>query len=244
MTKEELEKEANKALDKRMGTVCYINRMNVQIPYTDGYKDSAEPREKRIAYLEKENAGLKSECRTCVYTDSPCVRSDYPSKDGVCSHYKNVFDEIAELIKENKVLAQNLEDTEILNKTYEKRFNDLEKENAELKEFYEKEYFEIADRTADEKIKELEKYQTEVTVDDYSPYDENTWGMMHEEMFVPKELVRVLLKESYALSEHRNDQLTNAKEIISEYINILKGDTKNWKKTQEKAEQFISEVEK
>jgi hypothetical protein len=41
-------------------------------------------------------------------------------------------------------------------------------------------------------------------------------------------------------------QLTKAKEIISEYINILKGDTKNWKKTQEKAEQFIkdSEVEK
>ena len=41
-----------------------------------------------------------------------------------------------------------------------------------------------------------------------------------------------------------NLKLTNAKEIISEYINILKGDTKNWKKTQEKAEQFISEVEK
>ena len=32
-----------------------------------------------------------------------------------------------------KTLAQNLEDTEILNKTYEKRFSDLEKENAELK---------------------------------------------------------------------------------------------------------------
>lgn len=89
---------------------------------------------KKIEQLEKENADLKCECRTCVYMDSPCVRSDYPSKDGVCSHYKNVFDEIAELKQENKVLAQNLEDTEILNKTYEKRFNDLEKENAELKE--------------------------------------------------------------------------------------------------------------
>ena len=41
---------------------------------------------------------------------------------------------IAELEKENKVLAQNLEDTEILNKTYEKRFDDLEKENAKVKE--------------------------------------------------------------------------------------------------------------
>ena len=45
----------------------------------------------------KENAGLKSKCRTCVYIDSPCVPSDYPSKDGVCNHYKNVFEENAEL---------------------------------------------------------------------------------------------------------------------------------------------------
>ena len=153
--------------------------------------------------------------------------------------------------KENKVLAQNLEDTEILNKTYEKRFSDLKKENAELKEFYEKEYFEIADRTADEKIKELEKYQTEVTIDDYSPYDENTWGMMHEEMFVPKELVRVLLKESYALSEHRNDQLTNAKEIIKKlkalYLSpvVTNDDVKRQDEILNEAEQFLnSEVEK
>lgn len=41
---------------------------------------------------------------------------------------------IAELEEENKVLAQNLEDTEILNNTYEKRFDNLEKENTELKE--------------------------------------------------------------------------------------------------------------
>ena len=53
--------------------------------------------EEETKELEKENAGLQSECRTCVYTDSPCVRSDYPSKDGLCSHYKNVFDENTEL---------------------------------------------------------------------------------------------------------------------------------------------------
>lgn len=82
---------------------------------------------------------------------------------------------------------------------------------AELKEFYENEYFQIADRTADEKIKELEKHQVEVTIDDYSPYDENTWGMMHEEWFVPKEEVRDLLKENYAL-------ITKAKEIIKQLL--------------------------
>lgn len=48
---------------------------------------------KDLKEFEKENVALKSECRTCVYTDSPCVRSDYPSKNGVCDHYKNVFEE-------------------------------------------------------------------------------------------------------------------------------------------------------
>ena len=94
-----------------------------------------------------------------------------------------------ELEKENKVLAQNLEDTEILNKTYEKRFSDLEKENAELK--------------------------------------------------TQLEMSNKVYNDNLDYSHHIEGQLTTAKEIISEYINILKGDTKNWKKTQEKAELFL-----
>lgn len=125
-----------------------------------------------------------------------------------------------------------------------KKVAELEKENAELKEFYEKEYFEISDRTADEKIEELEKYQKEVTVDDYSPYDENTWGMMHEEMYVPKELVRDLLKESYALSEHRKEQLTKAKEIIKALVDVLSMYSGGYQKEMIEARQFLKEIEK
>lgn len=52
----------------------------------------------RIEQLEKENADLKCECRRCVYTDSPCVLSDYgKDRNGICDHFKDVFDEIAEL---------------------------------------------------------------------------------------------------------------------------------------------------
>jgi hypothetical protein len=69
------------------------------------------PCQKYKSYKE-ENAELKSECRTCVYTDSPCVRSDYPSKDGVCSHYKNVFDENTELKRKLEVLDGNTPRTE------------------------------------------------------------------------------------------------------------------------------------
>lgn len=46
------------------------------------------------------------------------------------------------------------------------------------------------------------------------------------------------------IGQHIKDvqNLTKAKEIISEYVYILKGDTKNWKKTQEKAEQFLKDL--
>ena len=54
-----------------------------------------------IAYvnkLEKENTELKCECRRCVYTDCPCVLSDYgKDRNGICDHFKDVFDENAEL---------------------------------------------------------------------------------------------------------------------------------------------------
>jgi hypothetical protein len=59
MTKEELVNEAEKSLDKRLGTYAYIRKQDCYTNYVDGYIDSAEPREKRIADLEKENAELK-----------------------------------------------------------------------------------------------------------------------------------------------------------------------------------------
>ena len=71
---------------------------------TSDLVDILRERDGRITQLEKENAKLKSECRTCVYTDSPCVRSDYSSKNGVCDHYKNVFDENTKLKLKLEVL--------------------------------------------------------------------------------------------------------------------------------------------
>ena len=99
---------------------------------------------------------MNKDCNTCVCKEGSC----YPSttifdKDKTCKSYAPDYEgyiaeleeakanleyllegrdnEIDELKKENKVLAQNLEDTEILNNTYEKRFDNLKKENAELK---------------------------------------------------------------------------------------------------------------
>ena len=98
----------------------------------------------------------------------------------------------------------------------------LKDENADLKgalDFFEKEQYEIAnDNTIQEVMKDLEKHQTEVTVDDYSHYDPNTWGMMHEEMYVPKELAREYLVESHTLSEHRKGLLDEAANIIKQLL--------------------------
>lgn len=58
--------------------------------------------------LQKENADLKCECRRCVYTDSPCVLSDYgKDKNGICDHFKDVFDENTELKAQLTALSMN-----------------------------------------------------------------------------------------------------------------------------------------
>lgn len=116
---------------------------------------------------------------------------------------------------------------------------DKDKALAELKEFYENEYFQISDRTADEKIKELEKHQVEVTIDDYSPYNPNTWGDMHEEWFVPKEEVRYLLKENYAL-------IFKAKDLLAKWVELYNPKLEGFPKTpiQEETERLLKEVSK
>ena len=55
----------------------------------------------RIVRLEQENAKLKCECRRCVHTDCPCILSDYgKDRNGICDHFKDIFDENAELKEE------------------------------------------------------------------------------------------------------------------------------------------------
>lgn len=63
----------------------------------------------RIIRLEEENADLKCECRRCVYTDCPCILSDFgKDRNGICDHFKDVFDENVELKKENAKLKKEL----------------------------------------------------------------------------------------------------------------------------------------
>ncbi len=52
MTKAGLEKEAEKSLDKRLGTYAYIRKQDCYRNYVDGYTDGAEPREKQIDELK------------------------------------------------------------------------------------------------------------------------------------------------------------------------------------------------
>jgi hypothetical protein len=54
MIEEELKQEAEKSLDKRLGTYAYIRKQDCYTNYVDGYIDGAEPREKRIEELEKD----------------------------------------------------------------------------------------------------------------------------------------------------------------------------------------------
>jgi hypothetical protein len=68
-----------------------------------------------IAYvkkIEKENTELKKkircECTRCVYSDSPCIRSDYgvENDEDVCPNYKNVFAAYNQIKEENTELKK------------------------------------------------------------------------------------------------------------------------------------------
>lgn len=108
MKKEELEKEAEEYVSKYQGWGWSPHEGSAVFEaMVSSYIDSAEPREKRIAELEEENAELKKECRRCVHTDCPCILSDYgKDRNGICDHFKDVFDENTELKEAKKQFMQ------------------------------------------------------------------------------------------------------------------------------------------
>ena len=91
MTKNELKQEAEKSLDKRLGTYAYIRKQDCYTNYVDGYIDSAEPREKRIAELEAQIEKMKC-CYNCSkWNDGQCADipdSGYCCADFVCEDWE------------------------------------------------------------------------------------------------------------------------------------------------------------
>ena len=49
----DLEEKAERALNKRLGTIGYINKSNCQKPYTDGYIDGATEATKQLEEAKK-----------------------------------------------------------------------------------------------------------------------------------------------------------------------------------------------
>ena len=105
MTKEELKQEAREKYHnhKIMEFQGFYNRHY----YYLGYLDSAEPREKRIAELEKEIAELDCQknrnkaCYSCANATERCFKNEIGCP---CEKYKSYKDENAELKDKLEVL--------------------------------------------------------------------------------------------------------------------------------------------
>lgn len=105
MTKEELKQEAEEKYfnHKMMEFQGFYNRHY----YYLGYLDSAEPREKRIAELEKEIAELDCQknrnkaCYSCANVTERCFKNEIGCP---CEKYKSYKDENAELKDKLEVL--------------------------------------------------------------------------------------------------------------------------------------------
>ena len=98
MTKEELNQEVEERyLNHKMVDFQGFHDYNY---YWLGYLESAVPREKRIAELEKENAELDCQmnrnkyCHSCVNATDRCFRKEIGCP---CEKYKSYKDENAEL---------------------------------------------------------------------------------------------------------------------------------------------------
>jgi hypothetical protein len=110
MTKEELVNEAEKSLDKRLGTYAYIRKQDCYTNYVDGYIDSAEPREKRIEELEKENAELKEKLGD-VQMQKAGEKSDLVWKLKTANEQKTEqLTKAKELLKRAQSYTENLDD--------------------------------------------------------------------------------------------------------------------------------------
>ena len=92
MTKEELEKNyyANRPIDPYSSDDCPNDWVNIA-HYAE---ENLERAFKRIVELE-------CECRRCVHTDCPCILSDYgKDRNGICDHFKDIFEKNVELKEE------------------------------------------------------------------------------------------------------------------------------------------------
>ena len=108
MTREELKQEAEEKYfnHKMMDFQGFYPRHYYRL----GYLESAEPREKRIAELEKENAELQEKlnirsCQNCKHSNK-----SYPS-DGSCVHYNTWEDYKNPQLTKAKEVIENLIDS-------------------------------------------------------------------------------------------------------------------------------------
>jgi len=121
MTKEELKKEADDYADKHAFRVPYdgSNKFYDDVDFKasrEGYLAGAEPREKRIEELEKENAILKG--RTEEFEKQilgllykyESVYKRFPDLKDAMSEAERVLKENTELKEENRQLANEVED--------------------------------------------------------------------------------------------------------------------------------------
>ncbi len=164
MTKEELEKEAKEK---------YFNHEMMDFQgfynyhyYFLGYLDSAEPREKRIAELEKENAELDCQknrnkaCYSCANATERCFKNEIGCP---CEKYKSYKDENAELKNRNSELADQKASLErwygeakkILTKLLEEEKNNMywEMNGSDKSSYYE------VRKQAEQFLNEVEKCQ-------------------------------------------------------------------------------------
>lgn len=141
MNKEERNATFAKMLDdfpKKFKRVNFRERLMLRIAFDFGVDAGIESQnvaelDREIVKLQKE---IRCECTRCVYSDSPCIRSDYGVKndEDVCPNYENVFVAYTQLKEENAELKADNDARKFAMAMSEKVEKQLREENAKLKD--------------------------------------------------------------------------------------------------------------
>ena len=207
-----------------------------------GFKLTPTDKDKRIEELEQQIEKMKvlekiERCVSLIWDFQEIYGEEdiedfcrnelhtYPQYNEILDYFKR----IANLEKENKVLAQNLEDTEILNKAYEKRFDDLEKENAELRKVAEFQQSSNMSRHFENK-----KLKEGLVIG--STFNK-ALNLMNKNLEEERDKYRNMVFD-------KDDQLTEAKRLLASWISDKPYTKSELKDLIADTEQFLSEVEK
>lgn len=242
MTRDELEKEATEfeenytvyEVSKRKNGTDYTKKV-CDVTVQEAYVASAEPREKRITELEQKLEQTEKDLADYQF-NYPTIKElenekcellgIIQDKDKVIADLRDNYENFKAVAEpEIKSLKQNLEDTEIINKTLEKRYKSRCDKFKELDELYEKLILE--NKLLGERCNQLLADKGKLTDENAELKDDNkimadNYSKMEQKFYIQLSKAKKLIKGLLDIPDLIEDRTSEHTELIGQAEQFLK----------------------